>query len=349
MLKRLTNAELIKVGREIFLDYLSSNEDFFDLEEGRIPCTAEYPTVMDMMYYELLKTLEENEDRIRLFNEGITANRDDKDTINLLKEQLLIILKEKEYFENSCMQYMKDLYQKTKVIDYSRNIINIPLDKKINSYYDDLVLSVMFYDDIAVMKGKYNEYKALTTKEERKKFIKENTEVTHMCFTILNAERNAPVALVSIKGSLDFEGSRLKSSSILLLDKKYSDFNTLTLADTMEIQNNDISQLFQSKIDLDKEDMKVLANTDIRGDNYQLLSSSAFKNTNYWLGTSEDQLFIRYVCPSTQRVYYNKINKEYLEFSEFFKNGDYISYLESWWNICHMGANPRSTEKFDRC
>ena len=48
-------------------------------------------------------------------------------------------------------------------------------------------------------------------------------------------------------------------------------------------------------------------------------------------------------------MFENKINKEYLEFSEFFKNGDYISYLESWWNICHMGANPRSTEKFDRC
>ena len=52
-------------------------------------------------------------------------------------------------------------------------------------------------------------------------------------------------------------------------------------------------------------------------------------------------MFIRYVCPSTGRVYYNPINTEFLAYSEYFKEGDYNSYLEAWWNVCHVGANPR--------
>ena len=58
-------------------------------------------------------------------------------------------------------------------------------------------------------------------------------------------------------GKLDFDNERVKQSGIVLLGEEYADFNTLTLKKTMEIQNNDLRQFFQTKIDLDKENMKV--------------------------------------------------------------------------------------------
>ena len=53
-------------------------------------------------------------------------------------------------------------------------------------------------------------------------------------------------------------------------------------------------------------------------------------------------LFIRYVCPSTQRVYYNSINKQFISFSEYYKENDFESYIYAWWNVCHVGADPRT-------
>ena len=345
-LERLTNEELKVKCREIFYDFMSSDkEEFFD-ENKSVPCTKGYPTPMDMLYKELQDSLAENKARIDMFHEAIEENKTDKEVVDVLTEQLEPLLMEKKHFEESCMSYMKELYKETGVVDYSRNLVRIPLDKKINSFYDDLVLEVLFYDDVAVAKGKYEEYKALTTQEERKQFIKDNTEITHLAFVLLSRQNQSQIGLVGIEGKLDFDNERVRQNNIILLDYKYSDFNSLTLSDTMKIQNNDIRQLFQTKIDLDKENMKVLADLDIRGDNYKLLESNV--DDDDYDSRNRKQLFIRYICPSTGRVYYNPINKRFLEYSEYYNEKKYDSYLEAWWSVCHIGANPRVGE-FSRC
>lgn len=332
-LKRYSTEELEDICTDIFYNYMSSTEEKFFDEVEYLDFDERYPTPMDMLYKELLNTIEENHARIKLIEEGIEELKSDAEAVSSLTEQLQPLLEEKEHFENSCMSYMKKLYKDTGKIDYSRNLVRIPLDKKINSFYDDLILQIGFYDDIAVAKGKYNDYKKLKTQEERKQFIKDNTEITHLAFVILSNNSEYPIAVIAIKGELNDNDSRTQSSTVTLLSKKFSDFSKLTLADTVECtHNNDLRQLLQSKIDLDKENMKVLADLDIRGSNYKLLKANA-KQGNC--------LFIRYVCPSTQRVYYNIINKHFLAHSEFFNENDYESYLEAWWNVCHVGANPR--------
>lgn len=332
-LKRYSTKELEQMCTDIFYHYMASTEEKFFDEVEYLDFNEKYPTPMDMLYKELLETIEENHARIKLIEEGIEELKNDQDAVESLTEQLQPLLEEKEHFENSCMSYMKELYERTGKIDYARNIVRIPLDKRINSFYDDLVLQVGFYDDIAVAKGKYNDYKKLETAEEREDFIKKNTEITHLSFVILSGDREYPVALIAIKGALDDTDPRVSSNNTALLPKKFSDFNKVTLEDTVKCtNNNDLRQLLQSKIDLDKANMEVLASMDIRGNDYTLLRSSA-KQGNY--------MFIRYVCPSTERVYYNEINKQFLAYSSFFEEGNYESYLEAWWNVCHVGANPR--------
>ena len=347
-LQRLSLEELQKRSMEIFYDFASSeNEKFLD-EHEFVPCTSEYPTPMHMLYKEMEDTLAENAARIKMFEEAIEENKDDKDVVDTLKENLQPLLEEKEHFENSCMEYQKNLYEKTGLTDYSRNIMRISLDKKINSFYDDLILEVVFYDDIAVPKGKYSEYKALSTQEDRRNFIKAHTEITHLGLVVLNNQRNQDIATIQLLGDLNTEDERVKQSQIILLDSRFADFNSLTLADTMSItQNNDLRQILQAKIDLDKENMEVLADLDIRGSNYKLLKSSVTNTDEYRSSRSKD-LFIRYVCPSTERVYYNPINTQFLTYSEYFKEGDYDSYLYAWWNVCHVGANPMEG-KMARC
>lgn len=346
-LERYTKEELIPKCEDIFLDFMSSTEDFYD-EGNYLKCTDEYPTPMDMLYKELLNSIEENEARIKMFNEAIEENKNDSEVVKVMTEQLQPLLEEKEHFANSCMSYQKELYKKTKITDYSRNLVRIPLDKKINSYYDDLILEVLFYDDIAVAKGHYNEYKALKTQEERRAFIAKYTEITHMGLVIMNKQSSQQIGLVQVKGMLDFGNERVSSSGILLLKDTFCDFKNLTLKQTMSIQNNDIRQLFQSKIDLDKENMEVLADIDLIGDNYKLLRSATLDDDEDRNDGKKGQLFIRYVCPSTQRVYYNPINKRYLANSEYFKEDKFDSYLEAWWSVCHLGADPHA-DKFARC
>lgn len=344
-LKRLTLTELQNRCIEIFYEYMpKENEDFnTDGSSKFSPCLKDYPTPMDMLWKETQDSIEENRARIELFEECIEENKDDKDVVQTLREQIKPLLEERKHFLNSCMSYQKELYAKTKVTDYSRNFITIPLDKKINSYYDDLCLEVVFYDDIGVNKGKYNDYKLLRTEEERREFIKANTEVTHLGLSIPNKQGSSTMATVVFMGEPNYDSERVSESNIVILGSDFADFNNLTLADTMKIQNNDLRQLFQSKIDLDKEDMKLLADLNIRGDNYKLL-----KAKQHLKNSDEPELFIRYVCPSTQRIYYNKINKTNLRYSDYYKESNYDSYLKAWWSITHMGLEVEG-ENFIRC
>lgn len=350
-LERLSLEELQKRSIEIFYDFMSSDKEKFFDEHASVEHLEGYPTPMHMLHKEIEDTLAEADARIKLFNEAIEENKDDAAVVETLKENLKPILEEKEYFSNSCMAYQKELFAKTGLTDYAVNIARVPLDKRINSFYDDLVLEVAFYDDIATAKGRYDEYCALSTQEDRRNFIIANTEITHMSLVVLNNQRNQDIAHLQIMGDLNIDDDRVKQSNLILLPSKFADFGSLTLADTMEIsQNNDLRQLLQTKIDLDKEDMKVLADMDIRGSNYKLLKSDVMKidEEDSWRSSRIKNMFIRYVCPSTERVYYNPINTEYLKVSEYFKENDYDSYLLAWWNVCHVGANPLEG-KMARC
>lgn len=334
-IRRLPLEELKNVAKEIFYDYMSDEEEQFFDETEYVDFNEKYPTPMDMLYKEIEDTLAENKARITMFEEAIREDCADPTIVETLRKQLEPILEERTHFTNSCMAYQKKLYAETGLTDYSRNFVRIPLDKKINSYYDNLYLDVLFYDDIAVIKGRYEEYSKLKTKEERRKFIVENTEITNLAFAVLDNSRSKQIAEILILG--DFASDeRVQQSNIITLDKRFADFDKLTLKETMEVrQNNDLRQLLQTKIDLDKENMKLLADLEIRNSNYKLFRAKDLSDDN------EKMLFIRYVCPSTGRVYYNPINTTYLAYSEYFKEDDYDSYLEAWWNVCHVGANPR--------
>ena len=87
-------------------------------------------------------------------------------------------------------------------------------------------------------------------------------------------------ALIALKGLLNTKDARVRESGITLFPQKFSDFENLRLSDTSEINNNDLKQLIQSKIDLDKEDMQKLSSILIRGDRYEIYRSN------------DDELFI---------------------------------------------------------
>ena len=331
--ERLSLDELKERCTEIFYDFMSSEEEKFYDDTSYVDFNKDYPTPMHMLWKETQNTIAENTARIKMFEEAIEENKNDQAVVDTLKEQLQPLLEEKEHFNKSCMSYMKELYAKTGVVDYSRNIVRIPLDKRINSFYDDLVLEVLFYDDIGVNAGQFDTYKALETQEARREFIKANTEITHFGLVVLGRSNNH-VATIGLLGDLNFDDERVKQSGIVLLGSEYADFNSLTLKKTMDVQNNDLRQFLQTKIDLDKENMKVLAEAVIGTDDYKILESKEKD------GRGNKMLFIRYVCPSTQRVYYNIINKQFIAFSEYYKEEDYKSYIYAWWNVCHVGADP---------
>lgn len=333
-LERLSLDELRSKCEEITYDFLSSTEEKFYDETQYLEHDEEYPTPMHMLWKETQNTIAENTARIKMFEEAIEENKADQAVVDTLKEQLQPLLEEKEHFEKSNMAYMKKLYKETGLVDYSRNLIRIPLDKRINSFYDDLILEVLFYDDIGVNAGQFDTYRTLETQEARREFIKKNIEITHMGLVVVGRSNNQ-VATIGLLGKLDFDNERVKQSGIILLDNKYADFNNLKLKDTMKVSNNDLRQLLQTKIDLDKEDMTLLSDTNIGNDNYKIYETKE-KNDR-----GNKQLFIRYVCPSTQRVYYNSINKTFLEFSKYFKADDYDTYALAWWNVCHVGADPK--------
>ena len=325
-LERLTTEELIEQGKEIFYDYLVSSDDFLACNEY-IPCNDEFPLVMDMLHDFQHEIYNENESRIILYQKAIANPETDKECLDALNEQLQFLKEEREILAKNNMANQKKLYKTTGAIDYARTAIRVPLDKKINSYYDDFVLEVLFYDDISVLNGRYDEWKKLETKEERIAFIKANTEITHMGLTYLNQGRH--VATIGLLGELNFNDPRIEEASITILPHKFSDFNKVTLADTNLIKNNDLKQFIQSKIDLDKEEaLKLLADKNVGTDNYKILS------------VDNNEFYIRYICPSTGRIYFNNLNLRNLRLSPFFKEDDYSSYIDAWWNLNNLGADP---------
>ena len=141
-IKRLTHEELIEKGIEIFYDYMSSSPTFFNL--GKVEdCTKENPTPMHMLYQDHLETIKENEERQKMYREAIAEVQDDPECLKVLQDQLNLLEEEHDLLTNMNMKEQRKTYGENKgSIDYARSCVRIPLDKLINSYYDDFVLEV---------------------------------------------------------------------------------------------------------------------------------------------------------------------------------------------------------------
>lgn len=310
-LKRYSNSELTELLTEIFYNYLSSDE------EGS-------PNVSKVLkrYTDKINLYE---NRIKMYNEALKSGNLDITAMKSLEEQLQYLYECLPHLKNSNMKYQKKLYAKTHTPNFCRSVLRVPLNKMINSYYDDLILEVLFYDDVCTPAGKISEYNQLTSKEARKQFLTANTEITHMALVF--APNGKTRALMAVEGELNFKETRIKDCGIDLLPSKFSDFSNLRLADINELDNNDLKQFLQEKIDLDKENMKKLSSQIIRGDLYEI-----FEN--------ENDFYIRYICRSTGRIYYNRLNLTNLKISEYFNENDYDSYARAWWNLNTLGGNP---------
>ena len=312
-LKRYTNTELIELTTNIFYDYLSNDS------EG-------VPNVNEVLkrYTDRIKLYK---NRIKMYEEALTSGNLEKEAVESLKEQLQYLHETLPHLENSNIKYQKELYEKTHSPNFCRSVLRIPLNKEINSFYDDLILEVLFYDDVCTPIGKISEYNQLTSKEERKQFLKQNTEITHISFVF--APQGKTKAVLAIKGKLNFKEKRIKECGIDLLPSKFSDFSNLRLSDINELDNNDLKQFLQEKIDLDKENMEKLSSQIIRGDLYEI-----FKNPE------TNDFYIRYICRSTGRIYYNRLNLRNLMISKYFNENDFNSYARAWWNLNTLGGNP---------
>lgn len=321
-LKRLGTDELIEKCKDVFYDYLVSEEEKFFDGNDFIDCEYDHPTPLDMLFKNQMDCVEECRSRIMMLaNEGRTlAERE------MTRREVEFLTEEFKHLFQSNMEYQKKLFGESGNLSYTRSAVLIPLDKRINSFYDDLFLEVLFYDNIGVPNGEYSTYRVIETKEVRKNFAKRNTEITHMSLVIPSKVKvSQRLAMIKLVGNINEETFRLRN--VTCLNKKFSNFNNLTLYITSHVtNNNDLRQLLQSKVDLDKENLEILSKQVIRGDEYTLLRA---KN---------NILFVRYVCPSTKRVYFNELLLEHLTISPYFNINRVDSFLKAWWNIVHLGA-----------
>ena len=158
---RYTTEELIPILTNIFYDYMIEKN-----EEGKTGVKE----VRDL--YD--SKVSEYKERIEICSEKLQSSSIEKDCEKSLTEQLDYLQKGLFFYENSNRDFQFKLYQKTKVTDFCRSGVRISLNKKINSFYDDLYLDVMFYDDVCTPKGKRNLYDLCKTKEEKLEFLIKN-------------------------------------------------------------------------------------------------------------------------------------------------------------------------------
>ena len=326
-IKRYTTEELQQLCKDIFYDCILSNSGYeVSVKNLRLN------KYTDKIYNMYMSLIAENEERRRMYINEIYTNND-KTISNILKKEEELLEEEYKIYKTMNMQSQKQRYISTGKIDYTRTMIRIPLNKKINSFYDDFSLDVLFYDDVFTPSGKYDYYSKIEDSEDKLNFLKENTEITHMGLLLFKSESmSRALTVINLMGTLNEREPRVLENKVQLLPQKFSDFKNLHLADLNVIKNNDLKQIIQSKIDLDQENMELLATASIRGNDYKL-----FKYTLPYDET--EQLYIRYVCDSTGRVYYNLLNVSNLRLSKYFNENKMASYLHSWWNITHLGAS----------
>lgn len=179
--------------------------------------------------------------------------------------------------------------------------------------------------------------------DEKIKFVKDHIKFDHLN---LGGVRN-PNWAIFIYGQSEPSVSKLGSNEqqAIAAEDGYYDFNNLTLADTLKIKNRDLMQLLQARIDIDRENLEILDEKDIGGDNYRLVRIREEMRQ----GRSDiNPLLIRFICPSTGRVYHVECDENSLRNSKYFAKGEYDTYLEAWWHISHGGMDPRKCSQVIR-
>jgi len=317
-LKRLNFKELMDTCTEIFFTQVGKYGSYCLFNNELVSNETKTPLHFVRKSYE--NELEMNSQKLKMFQEVLENNPES----SVIRTFIEALGEERELIKFCNMHTQKQYYEATGKIDYCRSYVTIPLNKLINSFYDDFYLEVLFYDDIATLRGKFEEYCNIKDNTERINFIRSNIEITHIGLSLRSHQSYNPSLLIMMKG--DYQGDTCFDMKVL--KKEFSDFSKLKLADINTIENNDIRQILQSKIDLDKENLTLKAGHNVRGSLYQIYEDPTNSNN-----------YIRYICPSTGRIYFNLLNHSALSTSKYYKKGDYESYIDAWWNVAHLGAS----------
>lgn len=312
MLKRYTREELMLLLKDTFFKFYATEKAVYFQNKVR----SEGKSVPRILFNDKQKLMQDIQNRIEYFEEQKkSATEEDKNIyqqgINLLNTEYKTIKM------NDTIANQKSNFKKTKDIYATHTYLEIPLNKKVNALYDDLTLQVLFFDDLSNSKELIAELEKLESEEDKINFVKTHTEITHLSLQASERER----CIISVLGK--FIETDPTDPSCTILPPNYSDFYNTNLDECEKIVNNDLRQFIQEHIDMDKEDLTVVAEREIRGDNYQILMHGS-------------DYYIRYVCPSTQRVYYNLLNPEYLQRSQYYKKRDKDSYILAWYSINNL-------------
>lgn len=190
---------------------------------------------------------------------------------------------------------------------------------------------------------KVDVFEAITDEKERYNFVKQNVEFTHC---MLGGATN-PNWGIGVYGELDKTFTEFTEGKQQALPCEYSDFDAITLADTLKIKNQDLMQIMQAKIDIDRENLEVVDERDVCGDHYRLVKMP--KPINRGRGATPVNYLIRFVCPSTQRVYHVDLVEEMLDSSKYYEPGKVDTFILAWWHITHGGLDPLKSPDVIRC
>ena len=329
-LKRYDLNELIALCENIFCEQMAGDSVLYD--RGQVKrCSESNPTLAHLVHDEYKNVINEFQNQhVNLKNALRTTC--DNILIKMIEEQIDCLTSEYNILVNLNSKKQKEVYNNSYDLRLSRSKVTFPLNKLINSFYDDLSLEVLFYDDVCTPGGLFHKYENLKSFEERKAFIKKHTEITHMALLFNSPRTTVPVAITVIKGEMR---SKNTYNGIYILGKEFGDFKNLSLYDIDKVANNDLKQMLQSKIDLDKEGMDLLYSENIRGDEYWLYKRRVFTG----VGSNSTDYYVRYICSSTGRVYFNKLILQNLALSEYYSGRDFRTYLRAWWSLTHLGAS----------
>ena len=178
-------------------------------------------------------------------------------------------------------------------------------------------------------------FEGIEDTQERIRYVIENTEFTHCT---IGGTFN-PNWAIGVYGNVEPSLSAFdKGPAQQVLPCEYCDFTKVTLADTLKIKNQDLMQIMQARIDLDKENLEIADEKTIGGDFYQLehIDPKMLEGTE-----KRNEYLVRFECPSTGRPYHVDIDVDMLRFSKYYVKGDPTSYIEAWWHITHGGMDPR--------
>lgn len=331
-IKRYSTEELIEFGTEALIQHLAKGHEIIIGDKisdiGDIPAfiskniSNAIPNMQELVrVYSEIAPLVVKDDERKIFLDNIEAYKTDLERVELTSLEDLV--------EYDATHSMKSIIVETTLV--------IPINKKLNSLYDNFGLEAKFIQSFAMPKANKLEELSKATPEERVEIIRNNIKITHMSLVIPSESIGRSVG-VNLFGKLEPEYTDPQKGDCMLLPPEFSDFSKVTLADCENIENNDLKQLIQEEIDMDKENLAELDVRMIGEDLYKLMKAP----------TSEE-LYIRYVCPSTGRVYYNAINLRNLRLSEFYKEEDIATTIPAWWSIMHLGANPYTEKAVIRC